>query len=138
LWFLSALFRSDGGNNHSNLKSATIDALLDALSKAKDHQVRVAMTADAHSEILNEVPVSNLITPFWHVGLSERVKDYYEPWGSDYYVIRADLIVAAGAVGEAPAPAAAPASTGNRMFDHGITMLVSASLVMSSLISLMA
>ena len=40
----------------------------------------------------DEVPVSNLVTPFWHVGLSDRMKDY-EPWGSDYYVIRSDLFV---------------------------------------------
>lgn len=34
--------------------------------------------------------MSNLVTPEWHVGLSDRLKTY-EPWGSDYYVIRADF-----------------------------------------------
>ena len=36
--------------------------------------------------------LSHLVTPEWHVGLSERMEDY-QPWGSDYYVIRPDLFV---------------------------------------------
>jgi len=37
------------------------------------------------------MPVSNLVTPYWHVGLSDRMKCMgYEPWGADYYVIRSD------------------------------------------------
>ncbi|KAL9185948.1 hypothetical protein ACHAXT_003725 [Thalassiosira profunda] len=31
LWFLSAFFRSDGGNNHANLRSDGVDALIDAI-----------------------------------------------------------------------------------------------------------
>lgn len=94
LWFLNAFFRSDGGNNHSNFTSDSVDSLLDVLSVSEGHEARVASTADAHQAILDEVPVSNLMTPFWHVGLSERMKDY-EPWGSDYYIIRADLLMPA-------------------------------------------
>ena len=33
--------------------------------------------------------MSNLVTPAWHVGLSDHVE--YEPWGSDYFVVRNDL-----------------------------------------------
>lgn len=50
------------------------------------------LSQTAQKVILQEVPVSNLVTPFWHVGLSQRVADY-EPRGSDYYVIRSDLAV---------------------------------------------
>ena len=92
LWFLSSFFRTDGGNNHAGFSSAGVDSLLDALSIAEEHEARVAATADAHAAILAEVPVSNLVTPAWHVGLSDRMEDY-KPWGSDYYVIRADLFV---------------------------------------------
>jgi peptide/nickel transport system substrate-binding protein len=94
LWFLSSFFRSDGGNNHANFTSATVDSLLDELSVTEDFTLRVASAAKAHSAILEQVPVSNLITPTWHVGLSERMADY-EPYGSDYYVIRADLMIPA-------------------------------------------
>ena len=60
------------------------------MSAAQASTTRVDATAAAHAAILAEVPVSNLVTPMWHVGLSDRVIAKYEPWGSDYYVIRAD------------------------------------------------
>mmetsp|Transcript_23945 Transcript_23945/g.77060 ORF Transcript_23945/g.77060 Transcript_23945/m.77060 type:complete len:584 (+) Transcript_23945:52-1803(+) len=88
-WFLNTFFRTDGGNNHAAYSDADVDALLDALSVAETIPARVAATRDAHVAILADVPVSNLVTPEWHVGLSYRMEDY-EPWGSDYYVIRAD------------------------------------------------
>ena len=90
LWFLNTFFRSDGGSNHAGLSSTSVDSLLDALSVAEKHSVRVAASKAAHDAILAEVPVSNLVTPSWHVGLSDRMSEY-EPWGSDYFVIRADL-----------------------------------------------
>jgi peptide/nickel transport system substrate-binding protein len=90
LWFLSSFFRSDGGNNHANLQSTDVDAMLDSLSNAEVHSDRVELAASTQEEILSNVPVSNLVTPFWHVSLSDRMADY-KPWGSDYYVVRADL-----------------------------------------------
>ena len=90
-WFLNNFFRSGAGNNHAGLASATVDAKLDALADKEDHAARVTATADAHAAILAEQAVSNLVTPEWHVSLSDCMVDYV-PWGSDYYVIRADLI----------------------------------------------
>ena len=104
IWFLSSFFRSDGGNNHANFTSDTVDSLLDVLSVSEEHTLRVASTVDAHKAILEQVPVSNLLTPMWHVGLSERMADYV-PWGSDYYVIRADLMMPATT---ASTPSASP------------------------------
>jgi len=92
LWFLNTFFRSDGGKNYPGLQSSAVDTLLDTLSLREQHTARVAATVAAQTAILDEVPVSNLVTPFWHVGLSDRMRDY-QPWGSDYYVIRADLFV---------------------------------------------
>jgi len=89
-WFLNAFFRSDGGNNHAGFFSSEIDGLLDNLAPAEAPAQRQSATAAVHTAILAEVPVSNLVTPEWHVGLSDRLSTY-EPWGSDYYVIRADL-----------------------------------------------
>lgn len=93
-WFLHSFFRSDGSNNHAGLKSTTVvDPLLDELLLKEVHTERVAATKAAQTAILAEVPVSNLVTPEWHVSLSDRVSDY-KPWGSDYYIIRADMFVA--------------------------------------------
>ena len=73
-------------------ESADIDSLLDELSFANDHNVLVAAAGAAHRAILDEVPVSNPVTPNWHVKLIERMADY-DPWGSDCYVIRPNLFV---------------------------------------------
>ena len=76
-------------------EGAVVVALsLDALADKEDHAARVTATADAHAAILAEQAVSNLVTPEWHVSLSDCVVDYV-PWGSDYYVIRPDLFVPA-------------------------------------------
>ena len=46
-----------------------------------------------------QLPVSNLLTPEWHIGISDKMKNMgYHPYGADYYVIRADApIIGAGA-----------------------------------------
>jgi peptide/nickel transport system substrate-binding protein len=90
LWFLNNFFHSDSGSNHARIASDEINADLDKLSVAEGHSARVKAAKTAHETILDLTPVSNLVTPFWHVGLSDRMKDY-EPWGSDYYVIRAEM-----------------------------------------------
>jgi peptide/nickel transport system substrate-binding protein len=92
-WLLNAFFRTDGANNHAGFSSTDVDSLLDDLVITEDHQARVSATKRVHDAILAEVPVSNLVTPASHVGLSDRVIDDYEPWGSDYYVIRADTFL---------------------------------------------
>jgi peptide/nickel transport system substrate-binding protein len=76
-------------NNHALVDSPEIEALIDALSHAEAGD-RVPATALAHQAIIDLVPVSALMTPMWHVGLSQRLSSY-EPWGSDYYMIRADF-----------------------------------------------
>ena len=131
-WFLNNFFRSGAGNNHARLASATVDAKLDALADKEDHAARVTATADAHAAILAEQAVSNLVTPEWHVSLSDRMVDYnYEPWGSDYYVIRADLFVAPDPTPRpTPAPVAAPLSSdgagATRAFLAGAAALLAA------------
>jgi len=89
-WFLNAFFHSEGGKNMANFESTNVDTLLDNLSNAESHADRVFFSEAVQGAIQTEVPVSNLVTPFWHVSINDCVKDY-EPYGSDYYVIRADL-----------------------------------------------
>ena len=96
-WFFNAFFHSEGGSNHAGLESAAVDAALEEMGTSAiflpsddAHGHRVEKALAAHNAILDEVPVSNLMTPAWHVGLSARMADY-EPWSSDYYVIREDL-----------------------------------------------
>ena len=88
LWFTSHFFRSDGGNNHAKYNSTAVDALIDALSLKEDHAERVAASKAAMAAIIADAPVSQLVSPAWHVGLSNRMVEY-EPYGSDYYIINA-------------------------------------------------
>jgi peptide/nickel transport system substrate-binding protein len=105
--YLNGQFRSTGSSNWmpgetiSGLDSETVDGLLDELALASETSDRYAAAAAAHQAILDEVPVSNLVTPEWHVGLSSRMAAY-EPYGSDYYIIHENLFVA-----PTPAPTAA-------------------------------
>merc|ERR1719379_2549643 len=89
------------------LGSGTVDGLLDELALASGVSDRYAAAAAAHRAILDEVPVSNLVTPEWHVGLSSRMSEY-EPYGSDYYIIHENLFVRTPAPTPVPPPTAAP------------------------------
>lgn len=104
-WFLHNFFRSDAGSNHANINSSLIDAKLDTLSSAAPGTARIAASKAAETQIQAEVPVSNLVTPFWHVSLSERMRTY-TPFGSDYHVVRSDLLVS-----PPPPPVAAQGQT---------------------------
>lgn len=90
-FFLNAMFRTGGGNNYAGFSSAIIDAQLDRLAETGDLAARSALAAEIQRQVFAAAPVSFLMTPAWHVGLGPRLAQY-EPWGSDYYVVRADLL----------------------------------------------
>mmetsp|Transcript_2788 Transcript_2788/g.6280 ORF Transcript_2788/g.6280 Transcript_2788/m.6280 type:complete len:517 (-) Transcript_2788:185-1735(-) len=90
-WFLNSFFGSSGSDNLlCNLNSTEVDSRLDTLSHAETHEARVSATRDAHAAILAQMPVSNLMSPALHVGLSGRMSSY-QPWGDSNYVIRDDF-----------------------------------------------
>jgi peptide/nickel transport system substrate-binding protein len=88
-YFENDFFRSGAGNNYAGLNSTTVDNLIDVLSSASG-AARVTASNNAELAILNQVPVSILMTPQWHVGLGTRLSSY-TPYGADYYVITADF-----------------------------------------------
>lgn len=89
-WFLNSFFHSGGGNNHANYASDIVDSRLDDLQRTEDHQTRVFLSNAIQAQIHEDVPVSNLVTPLWHVSSNDNVKEYVA-YGSDYYIIRSDL-----------------------------------------------
>ncbi|KIC46199.1 ABC transporter substrate-binding protein [Tateyamaria sp. ANG-S1] len=91
--FLSLFFETDAIWNHSRWSNPDYDALIAELRAEGDPQARIDLALRAQEMIAAEAPVSFLVTPEWHVGLSPALAGY-EPWGSDYYVIRPDLVVA--------------------------------------------
>ncbi|MEM9106070.1 MAG: ABC transporter substrate-binding protein [Pseudomonadota bacterium] len=91
--FLSLFLETGAANNYSAWSDADYDGVLSQLRAASDPKERVELARKAQELITKGAPVSFLVTPQWHVGLSGRLKSY-EPWGSDYYVIRPDFGVA--------------------------------------------
>jgi peptide/nickel transport system substrate-binding protein len=121
-FFINAFFRTGAGNNHAGLTSPTIDSLIDDLAEAEGEADRVAATEAAETGILDQAPVSILFTPVWYVGLGSRMANY-EPYGSDYYVIHAD--VGLPSMGQQSCePASNPTSSGaERMMFGGLSIV---------------
>ena len=91
--FLSLFFETDAARNYSGWSNAAYDVLIAELRAEGGPQARIDLARRAQEMIAAEAPVSFLVTPEWHVGLSPALAGY-EPWGSDYYVIRPDLVTA--------------------------------------------
>ena len=93
-FFLNAFLRTGGGNNHAGYASPDYDAVLDAMAQTAAPDERAALARQAQDLLFADVPVSFLVTPSWHYGTNRRLAGY-EVWGSDYYILREDLFVAA-------------------------------------------
>ena len=93
-FFLNAFLRTGGGNNHAGYANPDYDAVLDAMAETAVPVDRAALARQAQDRLFADVPVSFLVTPSWHYGTSERLAGY-AVWGSDYYILRDDLFVAA-------------------------------------------
>lgn len=89
-FFLSLFLGSEGANNFSGWADPRFDALLADLAAEGDMDRRGDLSRAAEAVVAEGAPVAFLLTPEWHVGLSARLADY-QPWGSDYYVIREDF-----------------------------------------------
>lgn len=92
-FFLNLFLRSGGTNNVSRYASPALDAVLDRFNATSDAEARNAIAHDAEKIIFTDAPVAYLLTPVWYVGLSSKLAGY-QPWGSDYYILRPDLAVA--------------------------------------------
>ncbi|CDZ32461.1 Peptide/opine/nickel uptake ABC transporter, PepT family, substrate-binding protein [Neorhizobium galegae bv. officinalis] len=89
-FFLNSMLRSGASLNYAKYASPDFDAILDRFATEGDPAKRVAIALDAQQKIFADAPASFLVSPVWYVGLSKRLKNY-EPWGSDYHVLRADI-----------------------------------------------
>ncbi|MEM9223783.1 MAG: ABC transporter substrate-binding protein [Pseudomonadota bacterium] len=88
--FLSLFFETDAARNYTGWSNDLYDETIAALRASVDPDQRIALARKAQEMIAEGAPVSFLVTPEWHVGVSPRLAEY-EAWGSDYYVIRPDF-----------------------------------------------
>lgn len=89
-FFLNSMLRSGASLNYAKYASPEFDAILDHFAAEGDAGKRATIALDAQAKLFTDVPASFLVSPVWYVGLSKRLQNY-EPWGSDYYVLRADI-----------------------------------------------
>jgi len=89
-FFLNSMLRSGASLNYSGYASPAFDAILDRFSTESDPAKRDEIAAAAQAKLFEDVPVTFLVSPVWYVGLSKRLSGY-EPWGSDYHVLRGDM-----------------------------------------------
>ncbi len=89
-FYFNSMLASGGAINHSRYADPEFDAILDQLMQAGDGELRSELALDAQARLFETVPVVYLVSPEWHVGLSARLAGY-QPWGSDYHVLRAEI-----------------------------------------------
>jgi len=89
-FFLNSMLKSGAALNYSKYADPAFDAILDKFAISGDPVERVAIALEAQEKLFQDAPVLFLVSPEWHVGVSKRLANY-EPWGSDYHVLRADI-----------------------------------------------
>jgi len=87
---MDSMFRTGAALNHAHYASAEFDAIIDKFATSGDVEERAQIARQAQEKLFEDVPVSFLVSPVWYVGLSPRLKNY-QPWGSDYHILRADI-----------------------------------------------
>ncbi|EUB98507.1 ABC-type transporter, periplasmic subunit [Rhizobium sp. CF080] len=89
-FFLNSMLRSGASLNYAKYSSPDFDAILNRFATEGDPARRIAIAIEAQAKLFADAPASFLVSPVWYVGMSKRLKNY-EPWGSDYHVLRADI-----------------------------------------------
>jgi len=89
-FFLNSMLRSGASLNYAKYAAPDFDAILDRFATESDPAGRVAIALEAQEKLFADAPASFLVSPVWYVGMSQRLQNY-EPWGSDYHVLRADI-----------------------------------------------
>jgi len=89
-FFPSLFLASNAPNNYSGWSDDRVDERLKTLSQTPDPEARVEIAREIDKLVAESAPVVMLMTPEWHVGLSEHLSGY-EPWGSDYFIVRPDM-----------------------------------------------
>jgi len=89
-FMLSGFFGAEQGYNRWGYRSDAMEAVIAELGRTIEPAERTKLIAEAHRILFADAPVSFLITPEWHIGLSRRMT-HYEPFPTDYYIVRPDL-----------------------------------------------
>jgi peptide/nickel transport system substrate-binding protein len=89
-FFFNSMLKTGGALNFSRYASADFDAIVEGFTTAGTLEQRAEIALEAQAKLAQDVPATFLVSPEWFVGTSKRLANY-EPWGSDYHVIRPDM-----------------------------------------------
>lgn len=68
-FFFNSILKSDAPLNHARYRSADFDAIIAGFSTAGVLEQRAEIALDAQAKLFEDVPVTFLVSPEWHVGL---------------------------------------------------------------------
>ncbi|WP_245417924.1 ABC transporter substrate-binding protein [Cohaesibacter celericrescens] len=89
-FFLNSMLTTGASMNQAHYASKEFDAIVAKFATTSDGARRNELAKQAQSQLFEDVPISFLVSPVWYVGLSKRLENY-QPWGSDYHVLRAEI-----------------------------------------------
>ncbi|SNY93150.1 peptide/nickel transport system substrate-binding protein [Cohaesibacter sp. ES.047] len=89
-FFLNSMLATGASMNHAKYSSKAFDAIVAKFASESDANNRNALALEAQTQLFEDVPISFLVSPVWYAGMSKRLENY-QPWGSDYHVLRADI-----------------------------------------------
>ena len=87
---LNMYYSDEGVQNFYGYHSDEITDLLAQIGSVEPGPERDAIAQQIQDIVAEDLPVTFLIDPQWHVALSERVADYV-PYCGDYYIVNAEL-----------------------------------------------
>lgn len=90
-FFANDGLRSTGSRNFGKYRSAELDAVLARMESEAAMEQRIASARELQRIVARDLPLATIAEVPFHIGLSKRLANY-EIWGTDYYIIRDDLM----------------------------------------------
>jgi len=88
--FFNSMLRTGAGLNYGGYSNPELDKVIDKFGTEADALKRAQIASEAEDFVFKDAPILYLVSPSWYVGVSKRLENY-QPWGSDYHVLRADI-----------------------------------------------
>lgn len=90
-FFANDGLRSTGSRNFGKYRGPELDAVLAGMEGEIDLAQRIASAHEIQRIVARDLPLAAIAEVPFHIGLSRRLADY-DIWGTDYYIIRDDLV----------------------------------------------
>ncbi|MGL4791459.1 MAG: ABC transporter substrate-binding protein, partial [Anaerotignaceae bacterium] len=89
-YYLRMAFFEGSSSNYARYSNAKFENIVNQMGTMPLGEERDTLAKEAQTILYNDLPVFYVIDPQWHIGVSERLKDY-TPYCGDYYTINSKL-----------------------------------------------